>query len=128
MVEINNLTNYDLPLEELKNLAEKVLSKNKSDLSVAFLGSKKISEYNHIYRKKKRATDVLSFKDGDFLLGEVLICPSFVEKQAKENNLFFEQEIKRVLIHGILHLLGYNHKEKEEEKEMKEKEEFFLIS
>ncbi len=121
MTEINNLTEYDLSVEELKKLADRILNDNsiEKDLSVAFLGSTDISGLNKSYRSKKGPTDVLSFKGDSFFLGEVLICPKVVLSEAKKRNLSFEKEIERVLIHGILHLLGYDHKDEKQEKEMK---------
>jgi len=60
-------------------------------------------------------------------LGEIVICLSEVKKNAKRFSLTFEKELARVLIHGILHLLGYDHeKSKEGEREMEKKENYYL--
>jgi len=98
MIEINNLTKRKIEKEELKKLAKKVLkSENKKeDLSIAFVGEKRIRSLNKKYRKKDKATDVLSFGDG---LNEIIICLNKVKKG----------ELAKVLIHGILHILGYEH-------------------
>ena len=73
---------------------------------------------NNTYREKDAPTDVLSFSqiegqdlitiDGD-CLGDVVISIDTAAKQAKENNLSLDQEVLRLSIHGLLHLLGYDH-------------------
>ena len=127
----------------LEEVAENVLkeeNKRAKNLSVAFVGEAKIRELNKKYRKKDRATDVLSFGGGkQFLslpkeekeLGEIVICPGVVKRNAKKYNLTFKKELARVLIHGILHLCGYEHeKGKAKAEKMKKREEhyFFQIS
>ncbi len=125
MVEFNNKTDYDIDLNNLKSLVERALP-SAAKLSVAFLDPEEIKIFNEKYRDSTGATDVLSFEgDGDFL-GEVLVCPEVVESQAEEHGLKFNSEIRRVLIHGVLHLLGYNHKNKKDKKEMRKEEEKLL--
>ena len=128
MVEINNQTDFDLPVSELKNLAENILTERGSNqsLSVAFLPAREIASFNERYRNKTGATDVLSFKVEDPVLGEILICPEIVLSQAERFDLSFDREIRRVLFHGILHLLGYDHKKEEEKKKMRKMEEDYL--
>jgi probable rRNA maturation factor len=105
MVEVNNLTKQKIDKEFLKGLAKKVLKReNKTiDISIVIVGKKRIRDLNKKYREKDQATDVLSFGEG---LNEIVICP----EMAKSN-------LNEVLIHGILHLLGYEHSKKMEEKE-----------
>ncbi len=124
MIEINNRTEYDLEVEELKNLVADVYSGEK-DISIAFISPSKISILNKKYRDKEGPTDVLSFP-GDLFLGEVLIAPQVVKKQAEESGIDFDDQLKRVLVHGVLHLLGYDHKNKKQKEEMRAKEEEFL--
>lgn len=70
---------------------------------------------NGKYRGKGYATDVLSFSygnmqmDGMPFLGEVVIAPKVAEDQAKRARVSLEQELRKLLVHGILHLLGYDH-------------------
>ena len=124
-VDVNNLTTFKVNIAFLKKIAKKVLEKegkSEYNLSVVLVDEKTIRVINKKYRKKDQATDVLSFvyfRKDDFpkneLLGEIVICPS----QTKKN----EKGIVRVLIHGILHLLGYDHEKKGEmKKEMEDKE------
>ncbi len=124
LVEINNQTGYDLDWADLKSLAERALPE-KARLSVAFIKASEIKKLNEKYRDSRGPTDVLAFK-GDDLLGEVIIAPEVVEKQAKKNNLNFKDEIRRVLVHGILHLKGYDHKNKEDMRAMRREEKKFL--
>ncbi len=128
MVEINNRTDYELPIDELKSSAERVLAERGSDetLSVAFLSTKEMTKLNEHYRKKKGPTDVLSFEADSPLLGEILICPRVVENNARKAGLSFEEELRKVLIHGILHLFGYDHRNDTEKKEMKRLEKKYL--
>ncbi len=102
MIEVNNLTKLKINEEFLKKVAEKVLAREKSDkdLSIAIVGPAEIQRINKKYRKKDKPTDVLSFNYGG--LAEVVLCPQQIEG-----------EIDHVLIHGILHILGYNHREME---------------
>jgi probable rRNA maturation factor len=71
---------------------------------------------NFQYRKKKYETDVLSF-DGDFQesFGELVLCPQVLKKQSLQHDLSFRQELTYMLIHGILHLLGYDHETSEKD-------------
>lgn len=124
MIEINNLTKIPVKEELLQRTAKKVFQGEnvKKALSIALIGPEEIRKLNKKYLGKDKLTDVLSFpseKD----LGEVVICL----KAVKENSKDFEKELKFVLIHGILHLLGYDHEKswKEAEK-MREKEKFYL--
>jgi len=114
MIEVNNLTRNKVDTGFLKGLAKKVLrgeNKKELELSIALVGQARIKELNKKYRKKNRATDVLSFQYDDS--GEVVICLEEVKKNAKKYRSFFKKELARVLIHGIFHLLGYSHKEME---------------
>jgi probable rRNA maturation factor len=92
------------------------------------VGQGRISELNRRYRGKNRVTDILAFPNKEIGLGEIVICLREVKKNAKKYGLTFEKELSKVLIHGILHLLGYNHEESEKEAErMRKKEEYYLL-
>ena len=79
-------------------------------LTIVFLNLSPAKALNFKYRQKNYATDILSF-DGDGVesLGELVLCPQVLKKQAKEHGLSFRQELGYMLIHGVLHLLGYDH-------------------
>lgn len=143
MIEINNLTTVSIDEELLKRVAQKVLEGEKAegDLSIALVGQGRIRKLNKKYRGKNRVTDVLAFPESKMVLekfqvnispkvktlGEIVICLREVKKNAKRFGTIFEEELAKVLIHGILHLLGYDHeKEAERAKEMREKEEYYF--
>lgn len=137
MIEINNLTTNEIDRDFLKRTAEIVLKgENKTDgvLSIVFVGPGKMRGLNKKYRKKNRVTDVLSFgpslKFPSFSekeTGEVVVCLQEVKKLAKKFDSDYNKELARVLIHGILHVLGYEHEKSEKEaKEMEEKQNYYL--
>lgn len=85
-------------------------------LTVAFVSDKKMRELNRLYRGKRQTTDVLSFRaeldefeNNENYLGDIVISLEQAAKQAAENDLAFETEIKQLILHGILHLCGYDH-------------------
>lgn len=127
MIEINNLTATPINDDFLKKVAERILKEEKreADLSIALVGLNRIRELNKKYRKKDKITDVLSFKYNHS--GEVVICPQEVKKDAERLKSAFKKELARVLIHGTLHLLGYDHeKSKKKAQKMTEKENYYL--
>jgi len=129
MIEVNNLTGFRVNKDFLKKIAQKVLAnekKNKTELSIVLVGPKRIKELNKKYRKKDKVTDVLSFTYNKSS-GEIVICLQEVKKNAKSFGETFEKELTRVLIHGTLHLLGYDHElSNGEEKKMEKKQEYYL--
>ncbi len=93
------------------------LDQEQSELSVLLTNNAKIRELNYNYRDKDRATDVLSFPQDDDaldenglrLLGDVVISVETAVLQAEDHALTLEQELVLLTIHGVLHLLGYDH-------------------
>ncbi|MDD4661936.1 MAG: rRNA maturation RNase YbeY [Candidatus Pacebacteria bacterium] len=126
MIEINNLTSRIIDLDSAKAVIEETLKQenkeNNREISVAIISEKEIREINNKYREIDSATDVLSFEGEEDILGEIIICPEEVQK----NGPNFEDELKRVLIHGTLHLLGYDH-EKDQGEMIKKQEEYFSL-
>lgn len=92
----------------------------KKDLTIVMLSSANMRKLNSEFRGKDYATDVLSFAAvEDEAMGELALCPQVLKKQAKEHGLTYSQELGYMLIHGVLHLLGYDHeRSKKEEKLM----------
>lgn len=85
-------------------------SRTKPELTLVFLNMAAAKKINLQFRKKNYATDILSFESTELnVLGELILCPQVLKKQAKEHGLTFNQELTYMLIHGILHLLGYEH-------------------
>jgi len=88
------------------------IGKHESSATIAFVSDKKIRELNRQFRGVDKATDVLSFPaDGpdDGELGDIAISIETAAVQAKENGLKFEGEIAQLILHGLLHLSGYDH-------------------
>ena len=93
------------------------------ELSVLLANDRKIRTLNKQYRGQDRATDVLSFsqneeeenKSNSHLMGDVVISTVTAKRQAAEHGLTLEEEIVLLLIHGILHLLGFDHERSNEE-------------
>ena len=111
-------------------------------ITVTLTNPENIRKINKEYRDIDRATDVLSFpmfekeeldekiKKNDFehedMLGDIIISIERVEEQAKEYGHSFERELSYMLVHGFYHLMGYDHMEEEDKKEMRTKEEKIL--
>ena len=88
------------------------IGKSESSATIAFVSDKKIRELNRQFRGIDKATDVLSFPaDGsdDSELGDIAISVDTAATQAEENGLKFEGEIAQLILHGLLHLSGYDH-------------------
>jgi metalloprotein, YbeY/UPF0054 family len=101
-------------------LKKKLIKKTtaEKDLVLVFLDKKAAKKLNHEFRGKDYATDVLSFDSVDpSSLGELVMCPEVLIKQAKEHGLSYQHELGYMLIHGVLHLLGYDHETNEKDAE-----------
>ena len=87
------------------------LGKSDSSVTVAFVSDQKIRELNRQFRSIDKATDVLSFPtdSANKELGDIAISIETAIRQAKENGLTLEGEIAQLLLHGLLHLSGYDH-------------------
>ncbi|UJL48260.1 rRNA maturation RNase YbeY [Virgibacillus sp. NKC19-16] len=120
--------------------AEKEGISNEAEISVNFVDDKEIQELNRNYRQQDRPTDVISFAleetvegeldiigdDIPLVLGDIVISVDKAKEQAEEYNHSLEREIGFLTVHGFLHLLGYDHQEKQEETLMFQKQEDIL--
>lgn len=99
-----------------------------SELSVLVTGNDEIRALNKEYRRIDKATDVLSFPMEDTeMLGDIVISYEKTLSQAREFKVTVDEELGRLLVHGLLHLIGYDHvKGGRQAKEMREKEEEVL--
>ena len=127
-VSVKNLSAVQVKTSALKELAEFVMKREggrgEPEISVALIGVDEIQELNLRYRKIDRATDVLTFdlSDDGKLCGEVVISPQYaLDQQVGDESL--EAEVEALLIHGLLHLLGYTHDGDEDSEAMFEKHE-----
>ncbi len=110
----------DLPVDEagLAGLADRTLSAEGRagvELSLSFVGLVEMSDLHVRYLDEPGPTDVLSFPlDEDGLLGDVVVCPA----EALRNNPDLAAELRLLVVHGVLHLLGYEHEEEDERRRM----------
>lgn len=122
-IEIANLQNEvvideDL-VEKTARFTLEVEEVREAEISIAFITEDEISRLNRDYRGVDGPTDVLSFFYHDTpLSGEVIFAPSYIEKQAADYGVSFERELVMLIIHGLLHLLGYDHEDDEEKAEV----------
>ena len=137
--EIINETNEKIEeLEQIKKLVEFALKYQNIEnaiFNIIIVDEEKIQMLNREYRGKDSVTDVISFalEDDDVfietdyrVLGDIYICLKRAHDQAKEYGHSFLRELSFLTIHGLLHLLGYDHMEKDEEEVMFELQERIL--
>ena len=125
----------DVP--RLRRRADAILrgiGQSKSELSIALVDDASIAELNGQYRDKPRPTDVLSFSlvEGDFadhrggMLGDVVISVETAAEQAKERHRGLDEIVARLLVHGVLHLIGHDHEDDDEARQMQTEERRLL--
>jgi rRNA maturation RNase YbeY len=90
------------------------IGKPEATVTIAFVSDARIRELNRRFRGIDKATDVLSFPNSEFIaaddnLGDIAISLARAEVQARDNDLGFDQEIAQLILHGLLHLCGYDH-------------------
>lgn len=127
-VEIVNRSKEKIPAQFVKNwvffcqnkLQKKKVKIKQKNLIIAFVKKSEIQKLNKKFRKKNKPTDILSFESLERgVLGELVIAPQVIKKQAKLHGLSFQLELGYMILHGILHLLGFDHeKSKKEAKKM----------
>jgi probable rRNA maturation factor len=114
MVEVvNRQRRLQLDTEAWSTFATRALSvigKSEQSATIAFVSDKRIRELNRQFRGIDKATDVLSFPAEEELnLGDVAVSVDTAATQARENGLTLDQEIAQLILHGLLHLSGYDH-------------------
>lgn len=101
---------------ELKKRQILPAHKAQKELSLVFLKANDAKQINWTYRQKDYPTDVLSFETEDpESIGELVLCTEVLEKQAKEHKLSLLDETAYMVLHGLLHLLGFDHEKNEDE-------------
>ena len=120
-IDIQNATDEPLMMDEdtLTRIASLTLRdfQHDAELTLRFVTQEEITHLNHTYRKKNKPTNVLAFPSviPDEIelecpfLGDVIVCPSVLLTESKELNKTLDEHWTLILIHGILHLLGYDH-------------------
>lgn len=134
-----------LDSEPLRRLAEMVLSEEQfpidTEVTLLFVGEEQIATYNERFMQRHGATDVLAFpvehlKPGvvpdrrpggpPLNIGDVVIAPSIVRAQAEAAGVPFDEELSLLVVHGLLHLLGYDHQDDVDADEMEDRERQLL--
>ncbi len=143
-IEVNNESGFDVDEAEFAALGRHVLDAMRvhpqAELSILLVGLDVMSELHERWMDEPGPTDVLSFPmdelrpgtDGEpphpGLLGDVVLCPQVAVDQAKTAGHSTAEELLLLTTHGILHLLGFDHVEPEEEKEMFELQRRLLLT
>jgi probable rRNA maturation factor len=114
MIEVvNRQRRLQIDTETWATFAQKALAaigKSGSSATIAFVSDKRIQQLNRQFRNIDKPTDVLSFPaDEPDNLGDVAVSVETAARQAKENGLSFDDEIAQLILHGLLHLSGYDH-------------------
>jgi probable rRNA maturation factor len=124
MIEVvNRQRKLPIDVERWKGFTEKVVKvvpttgAKSAGVTIAFVSDRAMRELNRLWRHKRGTTDVLSFPAGQdefetvegSTLGDVVISVEQAARQAKDNDLTFDQEIAQLILHGLLHLCGYDH-------------------
>lgn len=130
-MQVNFLNEVDESFNQFESylplILKKTLDLNNKDknvsVNIVLIDDEAMKQYNQDFRKIDRTTDVLSFVDGELMdellhLGDILVSYEAVNRQAKEYGHSVKREFCFLVTHGYLHLLGYDHMEPEEEKEM----------
>jgi probable rRNA maturation factor len=134
MIDISNESGEIVDEKSLVRLANFVLSQMRinqlSDLAITLVDEDVMAEYHLKFLDLPGPTDVMSFPMDELrppkpgmmpprgLLGDIVLCPTVAAKQAAEHQRSARIEMEYLLIHGMLHLLGYDHAEEDERKEM----------
>ena len=120
---------FPVDRDRVCRIAERTLARVRRPdgiVAVVFVGTRKIREMNRLYRAVDSVTDVLSFAPGPgpsgsadgSEMGDVVIAPARAAEQAVDGGKTLEEEIDLLVVHGILHLAGYDHSEAKEQRRM----------
>ncbi len=144
MITLKNNQKVSLDTEQHKKDAQTILKHlgyDDFDLGILLADNKKIHEHNKKYRNKDKPTDILSFpfypelqvgeriipkSEDEKNLGDIIISPEYVKADLERWGQTFEQRMQTLLVHGICHLLGYNHIKDSDYEVMKKKEHELL--
>lgn len=108
-------------LLRLYNRTQKLFKQKirEKSVSMIFVSSKESKKLNKKYRNKNKSTNVLSFESSDPQeMGDIIICPDLARRQAKQMQVGFTWWVSYLFAHGLLHLIGYDHKTKSQERQM----------
>lgn len=131
-IELTNLTQANCDESKLLSVAHFSIVKlgvhPDSELSISLVDEEEMSALHMRWMDEPGATDVLSFpmdevrpnsaSSGPAMVGDIVLCPTFAQKQAKAAGHSTQEELELLTVHGVLHLLGFDHREEEEKKAM----------
>lgn len=132
MIDFNYLDKFQLPNEqEVRSWIEFVLDQEDRDLgevSYIFCDDEYLYDINVKHLKHNTLTDIISFDYslGKVVSGDIYVSVERVEENARERSIKFEDELHRIIVHGILHFIGYRDKSESEKKTMRKKEDYYL--
>lgn len=131
-IEITDLASLKCNESRIKSLAKYSLDKlgmhPDCELSISLVEESEMSSLHMQWMNEQGATDVLSFPMdemkpnsaalGPGVLGDIVLCPSYAKAQAEKAGHSLQEELELLTVHGVLHLLGFDHRESEEERVM----------
>lgn len=135
MILINNSSELKIYKSRIIGLVKNLLDllayefhRSPGNISLNFCSVSEIININNKYLKHNYPTDIITFdySNEKIISGEIFICPDVVSTNANRFKQDIKEEHKRVLIHGLLHMIGFNDKTTKERKLMKEMEDRFL--
>lgn len=128
-IRTSNISGLQIPYRSrLTRLLETVLlAEREGNVNLVFCSDEYIKQLNRKFLKRDRATDVLTFDYSEpDILGELYISAEMAKSQAPRWKNTFYRELRRLIVHGGLHLAGYDHSERADKKLMHLKEDFYL--
>jgi len=132
MITFQNTSKFKVKDLRKKKLWLNSISKNEGkeieSLSFLFVDDEEMLKYNKKYLQHESYTDVITFDSSvdKRIAGDIIISLERVKDNAKFYQVSYNYELQRVMVHGLLHLLGYNDKNKEEKKIIRKKENYYL--
>ena len=132
MITFQNTSKFKVKDLRKKKIWLNSISKNEGkeigNLNFLFVDDKEILKYNKKYLQHESYTDIITFDNSlnNKIAGDIIISLERVNENAKYYGASYNYELKRVMAHGLLHLLGYNDKNKEEKKIIRKKENYYL--
>ncbi|WP_040252847.1 rRNA maturation RNase YbeY [Psychroserpens mesophilus] len=132
MISFNYETNFELPYEqEFSSWISKVISSEnckEGEINYIFCDDDYLLDINQKYLNHDTLTDIISFdySVGKELHGDIYISVDRVKENAKDFEVDFKDEIRRVMVHGVLHYCGYKDKSKEDKELMRSKEDHYI--
>ena len=144
MILIEDKTKHAENVESYKQDIARILDHlgySDFDISVIFVDLETMQDFNKQYRNMDKPTDILSFpfypqlkagkkievkSEEDKNLGDIILCPSYIKEDLSRWDQTYEQRMKVLIVHGICHLLGYDHIQDNDYEVMKKKEEELL--